>query len=113
MSERYPHLFSPIRIGPVEVPNRFYLGSHSNPLAAPGIHGSAVPSEAFARYYGERARAGVGLLIHSLPVLTALRHRYPDAHITWVVNRGYAPLLEGHPDLNEVLPFDRKLARTG
>jgi lipopolysaccharide heptosyltransferase I len=57
--------------------------------------------------------SALGDIIHSLPVLTALRHRYPDAHITWVVNRGYAPLLEGHPDLNEVLPFDRKLSRAG
>src|SRR5947209_1189936 len=57
--------------------------------------------------------SALGDIIHSLPVLTALRHRYPDAHISWVVNRGYAPLLEGHPDLNEVLPFDRKLSRAG
>ncbi len=57
--------------------------------------------------------SALGDIIHSLPVLTALRHRYPDAHITWVVNRGYAPLLDGHPDLNEVLPFDRKLPRGG
>jgi lipopolysaccharide heptosyltransferase I len=57
--------------------------------------------------------SALGDIIHSLPVLTALRHRYPDAHITWVVNRGYAPLLEGHRDLNDVLPFDRKLARGG
>jgi len=77
MSERYPHLFSPIRIGPVDVPNRFYVGSHSNPLAAPGKHGSAVPSEAMARYYGERAAAGVGLLIHSLPVLPRFGRQTP------------------------------------
>jgi 2,4-dienoyl-CoA reductase-like NADH-dependent reductase (Old Yellow Enzyme family) len=77
MSDRYPHVFSPIRIGPVDVPNRFYLGSHSNPLAAPGVHGSAVPSEAFARYYGERAAAGVGLLIHSLPVLPRFGRQTP------------------------------------
>ena len=43
----------------------------------------------------------------ALPVLTALRRRFPDAHIAWIVNRGYAPLLEQHPDLNEIIPFDR------
>jgi 2,4-dienoyl-CoA reductase-like NADH-dependent reductase (Old Yellow Enzyme family) len=77
MTDRYPHVFSPIRIGPIEVPNRFFLGSHSNPLVAPGVHGTAVPSEAFARYYGERAAAGVGLLIHSLPVLPRFGRQTP------------------------------------
>jgi len=77
VSSRYPHIFSPIRIGPIEVPNRFFFGPHSNPLVAPGVHGSAVPSEAFARYYGERAAAGVGLLIHSLPVLPRLGRQTP------------------------------------
>jgi lipopolysaccharide heptosyltransferase I len=51
--------------------------------------------------------SALGDIVHSLPVLTALRGRYPDAHITWVVNRGYEPLLRGHPDLNATLPFDR------
>jgi ADP-heptose:LPS heptosyltransferase len=41
-------------------------------------------------------------------VLTALRRRYPAAHISWVVNRGYEPLLRGHPDLDATVPFDRK-----
>ena len=52
--------------------------------------------------------SALGDIIHSLPVLTALRHRFPHAHITWVVNRAYEPLLLGHPDLDETLPFDRR-----
>jgi len=51
--------------------------------------------------------SALGDIIHSLPVLTALRRRYPSAHIAWVVNRSYELLLQGHPDLDEVLPFDR------
>jgi len=51
--------------------------------------------------------SALGDIVHSLPVLTALRNRYPDAHITWVVNRGYEPLLRGHPDLDATLPFER------
>jgi lipopolysaccharide heptosyltransferase I len=51
--------------------------------------------------------SALGDIIHALPVLGALRQRYPEAHITWIVNRGYASLLEGHPDLDCVLPFDR------
>jgi heptosyltransferase I len=57
--------------------------------------------------------SALGDIVNSLPVLTALRQRYPHAHLAWVVNRGYAPLLQGHPDLDEVLPFDRKVSRAG
>jgi lipopolysaccharide heptosyltransferase I len=51
--------------------------------------------------------SALGDIIHSLPVLSALRQRYPAAAITWVVNRAYAPLLRGHPDLDDTLVFDR------
>lgn len=51
--------------------------------------------------------SALGDIVHSLPVLTALRHRFPAAHITWVVNRSYEPLLAGHADLTDTLPFDR------
>ena len=51
--------------------------------------------------------SALGDVIHALPVLTALRQRYPAAHITWIVNRGYEPLLRGHSDLDATLPFDR------
>src|SRR5205807_4560899 len=55
--------------------------------------------------------SALGDIIHSLPVLTALRQRYPDAYIAWVINRSYEPLLRGHPDLNATMPFDRRAAR--
>ena len=51
--------------------------------------------------------SALGDVIHTLPVLSALRRRYPQAHLTWIVNRNYADLLRGHPDLDQVLPFDR------
>ncbi len=57
--------------------------------------------------------SALGDIVHALPVLTALRRRYPRAHISWVVNRGYAPLLQGHRDLDEVLPYDRHVAQRG
>jgi heptosyltransferase I len=55
--------------------------------------------------------SALGDIIHSLPVLSALRRRFPDAHITWVVNRAYESLLLGHPDLSATIPFDRGAAR--
>jgi heptosyltransferase-1 len=43
-----------------------------------------------------------GDVLHSLPTLEALRDAYPRARITWLVEAAYAPLLSGHPALNEV-----------
>jgi lipopolysaccharide heptosyltransferase I len=57
--------------------------------------------------------SALGDILHSLPVLTALRRRYPHAHITWVVNHGYEPLLRGHRDLDDVVTFDRRGWRRG
>jgi lipopolysaccharide heptosyltransferase I len=57
--------------------------------------------------------SALGDIIHGLPVLTALRQRYPHAHITWVVNQVYEPLLHGHRDLDDILPFDRRASRRG
>jgi lipopolysaccharide heptosyltransferase II len=46
-------------------------------------------------------------------VLTALRARFPDAHLAWVVNDAYEPLLSGHPHLDATIPFPRGSARDG
>lgn len=57
--------------------------------------------------------SALGDIVHALPVLTALRQRFPQAHITWVVNRTYEPLLRGHRDLDDTLAFDRRAWRRG
>jgi heptosyltransferase I len=43
-----------------------------------------------------------GDVLHALPTLEALRQAYPTAHITWLVEAAYAPLLSGHSALDEV-----------
>jgi lipopolysaccharide heptosyltransferase I len=70
---------------------------------------SACPAERIALI----KPSALGDIVHSLPVLTALRRRFPHAHITWVVNRVYEPLLRGHRDLDDTLPFDRRASRNG
>jgi len=57
--------------------------------------------------------SALGDIAHSLPVLTALRVRFPAARITWVVNTAYEPLIRNHPDLTDTLPFDRGMFRRG
>jgi 2,4-dienoyl-CoA reductase (NADPH2) len=54
----YPHLFSPIDVGPFTLPNRVIMGSmHTGLEARPdGI-------ERLAAFYGERAEAGVPLIV--------------------------------------------------
>ena len=57
--------------------------------------------------------SALGDIVHSLPVLSALRARFPTAHLAWVVNCLYEPMLRNHPHLNEVIPFERDLGRCG
>jgi len=47
--------------------------------------------------------SALGDVVHALPVLTALRRNLPEAKIGWVVEESMAPLLQGHPDLDELL----------
>lgn len=51
--------------------------------------------------------SSLGDVVHATPILAALRSLWPDAHIAWVVNRGLKDLIQGLPELNEVIPFDR------
>src|SRR6476659_7308102 len=57
--------------------------------------------------------SALGDVIHALPVLGVLRHKFPDARIAWVVNRAYQPLLDGHPALAEAIPFGRGALKGG
>ncbi len=52
--------------------------------------------------------SALGDVVQSLALLPALRRRFPEATIDWVVNRSFAELLQGHPLLSEVIPFDRR-----
>jgi lipopolysaccharide heptosyltransferase I len=57
--------------------------------------------------------SALGDIVHTLPVLEALRSCFHSARISWVVNRGYASLLAGHPCLDEIIAFDRHGLRKG
>ena len=52
----------------------------------------------------------LGDIIHALPAAAALRDTFPGARIDWAVEPKWARLLEGNPDLSEVISLDRKSA---
>jgi heptosyltransferase I len=52
--------------------------------------------------------SALGDVVQALPVLPALRRRFPRARISWVISCSLAPLLEGHPDLDEIISFERR-----
>jgi ADP-heptose:LPS heptosyltransferase len=52
--------------------------------------------------------SALGDVVQALRLLPALRRRYPQATIHWIINRGFADLLESHPDLTGAIPFDRR-----
>jgi heptosyltransferase I len=47
--------------------------------------------------------SSLGDIIFTLPMLAALRDTFCRSHIAWVVNARWKPLLEGNPDLNDVI----------
>ena len=53
--------------------------------------------------------SSLGDIVLALPALRALRMSFPEAKISWLIRPEFAPLIENHPHLNEIITFDRKL----
>lgn len=51
--------------------------------------------------------SAVGDVIHTVPVACALRDRFPNAYLAWAVGPSAGTLIQGHPALDEVIPFPR------
>ncbi len=52
--------------------------------------------------------SSLGDVVQALPVLRALKRHRPDSRIYWWIEKGLAPLLEGHPDLAGLVLFHRR-----
>lgn len=50
----------------------------------------------------------MGDVVLALPALSALRRNFPDAKISWFIRPDFAPIIENHPHLDEIIIFDRK-----
>ena len=55
----------------------------------------------------------VGDVLRTLPALSCLRRSFPGTRISWIVEEPSREILEGHPDLDEVIVFERRLLGRG
>ena len=51
--------------------------------------------------------SAIGDIIFCSPMISALRRRYPNAHIAWLTEPAQAQLLEHHPELDEVIVWPK------
>ena len=52
--------------------------------------------------------SAVGDAVHVLPLVTALKRHNPRTRITWILQPGPASLIRGHPDVDEIIIFERR-----
>jgi len=52
--------------------------------------------------------SALGDVVQSLPILPALRRRFPEAKFSWVIQRGLEDLVAGHPVVDDMILFDRR-----
>ena len=87
----YRYLFSPLRIGPLTVPNRVVFSAHLTNYAQDGL-----PSAQHAAYYAARAAGGAGLII-------------TEEHSTHPTDWPYEKLIHGFRP--EVIPGYQRITR--
>lgn len=56
--------------------------------------------------------SAIGDVIHALPVAHALKQTYPQARITWVVEKPAYDLLTNNPNIDEIIIFDKPKFKT-
>lgn len=49
----------------------------------------------------------MGDVIHALPAVASLKHSFPNSRLSWVIKPRWAPLLDGNPFVDEIIPFTR------
>ncbi|MDP6380584.1 MAG: glycosyltransferase family 9 protein, partial [Phycisphaerae bacterium] len=51
--------------------------------------------------------SALGDIVHTLPVLSALKETHPASEISWLISSHLAQIIEGHPLLSDVIVFER------
>lgn len=76
MHPRYPNVFSPLALGPIEIPTRYFFAPHGSALSA-----GSKPLDDLVAYSAERVRdGGCGLVIVALAIHERGRTRQPSPH---------------------------------
>jgi heptosyltransferase-1 len=57
--------------------------------------------------------SSIGDTIHGLPVLSAIKQTYPQARVSWLVEKESSFLLQGNPLLDKVFIFDKESLKKG
>lgn len=52
--------------------------------------------------------SSLGDVVHTLPAVALVKRHWPDAHLRWLINPEWAPLLENNPYVDEVILFPRR-----
>ncbi|HEY6987671.1 MAG TPA: glycosyltransferase family 9 protein [Bryobacteraceae bacterium] len=50
----------------------------------------------------------MGDILHALPAVASLKKSFPEKRIIWVVARKWIELLDGNPNIDELVSFDRQ-----
>jgi heptosyltransferase I len=51
--------------------------------------------------------SALGDVVHVLPVATSLKAAVADVHISWLIQAAPGELIESHPAVDRIIPFDR------
>ena len=82
----FPHLFTPLRLGPIELPARIVSTSHQTSL----VH-DHLPTEDLVGYHAERAAGGAGLIVLEATAV------HPSGLLTPHTLGGYLPgIVDGY-----------------
>ena len=55
--------------------------------------------------------SSIGDVVHTLPALSAIKSKFPDAEISWVVERRSAEILRNNPLLSRLIEIDTRALR--
>ncbi len=90
---QFPHLFTPLMIRNVTIPNRIFMSAHLTHFAEHNL-----PSERHKYYYEARARGGAGLIIMEAQSIS--RHCWP-VHNTCIVDTD--AIVERYRDITDAV----------
>ncbi len=86
------------------------MGTHRHAPASmdnlPNSHAAAPPTN--RKRILIILNGAIGDVVRALPLLGRIRRGFPAAHIAWAIEPKSAPILDGHPWLDQMILYDRR-----